>query len=104
MANDAKSQKRLERRFSTARKIMHNPEKMEQLLDSGFIDTFRTLHPDEVKYSWWSYRFSARAKGIGWRIDYFVVSKRLQYKIKVADIRDTVLGSDHAPVVLEIDL
>lgn len=79
-------------------------EKMEELLASGFIDTFRTLHPDEVKYSWWSYRFSARAKGIGWRIDYFITSKSLQEKIKVADIRDTVLGSDHAPVVLEIDL
>ena len=79
-------------------------EKIEQLLDSGFIDTFRTIHPEEVKYSWWSYRFSARAKGIGWRIDYFVVSKRLQEKIKVADIFDNVLGSDHAPVVLEIDV
>ena len=79
-------------------------EKMEELLGCGFIDTFRTLHPEEIKYSWWSYRFSARAKGIGWRIDYFVASKRLQSQIKVADIRDTVLGSDHAPVVLEIDL
>ena len=78
--------------------------KMEELLSVGFIDTFRTIHPDEVKYSWWSYRFQARAKGIGWRIDYFVVSKRLQDKIKIADIRDQVLGSDHAPVVLEIDI
>ena len=79
-------------------------EKIKQLLDAGFIDTFRIVHPEEVKYSWWSYRFSARAKGIGWRIDYFVVSKRLQEKIKVADIFDNVLGSDHAPVVLEIDV
>ena len=79
-------------------------EKIEQLLDAGFIDTFRIVHPEEVKYSWWSYRFSARAKGIGWRIDYFVVSKRLQEKIKVADIFNNVLGSDHAPVVLEIDV
>ena len=79
-------------------------EKIVALLDAGFIDTFRTLHPDEIKYSWWSYRFSARAKNIGWRIDYFVVSKRLEDKIKVADIKDQVLGSDHAPVILEIDL
>lgn len=78
--------------------------KMEQLLDSGFIDSFRHLHPDEVMYSWWSYRFQARAKNIGWRIDYFVVSKDIADKIKVATIKTDVLGSDHAPVVLEIDL
>ena len=80
-------------------------EKFTILLDSGFTDTFRHFYPDLTDaYSWWSYRFSARAKGIGWRIDYFVVSKRLQEKIKVADIFDNVLGSDHAPVVLEIDV
>ena len=79
-------------------------EKIEELLSAGFIDTFRTIHPDEIKYSWWSYRVQARAKGIGWRIDYFVVSERLKDKINVADIRDQVLGSDHAPVVLEINI
>ena len=78
--------------------------KMEKLLESGFVDTFRFLHPEEVKYSWWSYRFSARAKNIGWRIDYFIVSDRIKDKIIKADICDSVLGSDHAPVVIEIDI
>ena len=78
--------------------------KMEMLLDSGFEDSFRYFNGDKVKYSWWSYRFSARQKNIGWRIDYFIVSKRIAEKIMRADILDTVLGSDHAPVVLEIDI
>ena len=74
------------------------------LLDSGFEDSFRYFNGDKVKYSWWSYRFSARQKNIGWRIDYFIVSKRIAEKIMRADILDNVLGSDHAPVVLEIDI
>lgn len=78
--------------------------KMEMLLDSGFEDSFRYFNGDKIKYSWWSYRFSARQKNIGWRIDYFIVSKRIAEKIMRADILDTVLGSDHAPVVLEIDI
>ncbi len=78
--------------------------KMEMLLDTGFEDSFRYFNGDKVKYSWWSYRFSARQKNIGWRIDYFIVSKRIAEKIMRADILDTVLGSDHAPVVLEIDI
>ena len=78
--------------------------KIEKLLDSGFEDSFRYFNGDKVKYSWWSYRFSARAKNIGWRIDYFIVSKRISEKIMRADILDTILGSDHAPVVLEIDI
>lgn len=78
--------------------------KMEMLLNSGFEDSFRYFNGDKIKYSWWSYRFSARQKNIGWRIDYFIVSKRIAEKIMRADILDTVLGSDHAPVVLEIDI
>ena len=78
--------------------------KMEMLLNSGFEDSFRYFNGDKIKYSWWSYRFSARQKNIGWRIDYFIVSKRIAEKIMRADILDTILGSDHAPVVLEIDI
>ena len=74
------------------------------LLDSCFADTFRTLYPDTVKYSWWSYRFRAREKNAGWRIDYFIVSERLKDKIKNADIWSEVMGSDHCPVVLELEL
>lgn len=77
--------------------------KFSELLDSGFIDTFRYLNPDVIKYSWWSYRFQSRAKNIGWRIDYFVVSKELENKIKAADIKVDVLGSDHAPITLEME-
>lgn len=80
-------------------------EKMTQLLSSGFTDTFRLLHPDEAgRYSWWSYRFNARKNNAGWRIDYFIVSDRIKDKVIAADIRDDVFGSDHCPVVLEIDL
>lgn len=74
------------------------------LLSRGFIDTFRLLHPDEVKYSWWSYMFQARAKNAGWRIDYFLVSKRLESSVLKADILTDVLGSDHCPVLLELDI
>ena len=78
---------------------------MTKLLDAGFVDTFRHLHPDVTDaYSWWSYMFSARAKNVGWRIDYFLVSERIKDKIKAAEIHSDVLGSDHCPVVLEIDL
>lgn len=74
-----------------------------RLLDSGFVDTFRYLHPDETKYSWWSYRFSAHTKNIGWRIDYFIISQRLVPALKNADILTQITGSDHCPVVLELD-
>ena len=77
-------------------------EKMTALLASGFADTFRTLHPEEVTYSWWSYRFHAREKNVGWRIDYFIVSQRLLPRVTGAAIRTEVYGSDHCPVVLEI--
>ena len=78
---------------------------MTKLLDSGFVDTFRYLYPDATgRYSWWSYMFNARANNAGWRIDYFLVSDRIKDKITDARIDDAVLGSDHCPVVLEIDL
>jgi len=68
------------------------------------VDTFRYLYPDKTgAYSWWSYRFNARKNNAGWRIDYFIVSDRLKCKIKGADIWSEILGSDHCPVVLELD-
>lgn len=75
-------------------------EKFSTLLQSGFKDTFRTLHPDDPTYSWWSYRFHAREKNIGWRIDYFVVSERLMPQVTSASILTEVMGSDHCPVEL----
>ena len=78
---------------------------MTKLLSCGFVDTFRYLHPDVTgAYSWWSYMFSARAKNAGWRIDYFLVSERIKDRIRAAEIHSDVMGSDHCPVVLEIDL
>ena len=76
--------------------------KFNLLLDSGYIDTFRYLYPDTVKYSWWSYRFFARQKGIGWRIDYFLVSNNFIDRVVDSLILDDVLGSDHCPVELII--
>ena len=78
--------------------------KFTQLLDSGFTDTFRYLYPDKVQYSWWSYMRQARAKDIGWRIDYFVVSDRVKDMVKDSFILGEVMGSDHCPVGIEIDL
>ena len=78
--------------------------KFSELLASGFVDTFRYLYPEKVEYSWWSYRFNARAKNIGWRIDYFIVSKDLKEKIKDAKIHSNIYGSDHCPVSLDIEL
>lgn len=78
--------------------------KFTVLLDNGFIDTFRTLHPEEVTYSWWSYRFQARKKNTGWRIDYFVTSERLRENILTASIHTDIYGSDHCPVELELNL
>ena len=76
--------------------------KMSMLLKSGFVDSFRYLYPEKVGYSWWSYRFQARQKNIGWRIDYFVVSEHLKNRIKDAFILPDVLGSDHCPIGLDI--
>jgi exodeoxyribonuclease-3 len=72
--------------------------------ETHLIDTFRFLHPDTVKYSYWSYRFNSRTKNIGWRIDYFLVDEKIIKKIKKSDILDTIQGSDHAPVVLELKI
>ena len=80
-------------------------EKFQLLLDAGFIDTFRYFYPEQTNiYSWWSYRFQARAKNAGWRIDYFITSKRLDDKIQEAKIHQQIFGSDHCPVELDIDL
>ena len=73
-------------------------EKMTQLLSNGFIDTFRTLYPEQVTYSWWSYRFRAREKNTGWRIDYFLISERLRDRLEDAKIHTEIMGSDHCPV------
>lgn len=78
-------------------------EKMTQLLDSGFIDSFRYLYPDKQEaYSWWSYMGRAREKNVGWRIDYFIVSEDIKEKIKEATIYPEIMGSDHCPVELEV--
>ena len=80
-------------------------EKMTTLLSSGFTDSFRYLYPDLTgAYSWWSYRFQARQKNAGWRIDYFIVSERIKDKIKAAAILSDVYGSDQCPVLLDLDL
>ena len=79
--------------------------KMTELLNAGFTDTFRFLYPDkENAYSWWSYMGHAREKNVGWRIDYFIVSKSIEDKIKEANIYPEIFGSDHCPIGLEIDL
>lgn len=78
--------------------------KMTQLLGHGFIDTFRTLYPEQQTYSWWSYRFRAREKNTGWRIDYFLISERLRPQLTDAKIHTDIMGSDHCPVELDLDL
>lgn len=79
-------------------------EKMTVLLGSGFVDTFRFFYPDaKDRYSWWSYRFRAREKNVGWRIDYFLVSERLKSRLKSAEIHADIMGSDHCPVSLVIE-
>ena len=77
-------------------------QKFTDLLACGFKDTFRTLYPEQVTYSWWSYRFQARQKNAGWRIDYFVVSDRLMDRVEDAKIHTSILGSDHCPVELDL--
>ena len=79
-------------------------EKMTILLNNGFIDSFRTLYPEQVTYSWWSYRFHARENNTGWRIDYFLTSERIKDNIEDAKIHTEILGSDHCPVELDINL
>ena len=79
-------------------------QKFTELLQSGFIDTFRTLYPEQVTYSWWSYRFQARQKNAGWRIDYFLTSARLRDRIADAKIHTDIMGSDHCPIELRIEV
>ena len=78
--------------------------KMSELLSAGFKDSYRFLYPEKIEYSWWSYMGSAREKNIGWRIDYFIVSNSIKDKIKEAKIYTDIMGSDHCPVGLEINL
>ena len=77
-------------------------EKMTQLLSNGFIDTFRSLYPEQVTYSWWSYRFRAREKNTGWRIDYFLISERLEDRLEDAKIHTEIMGSDHCPIEITL--
>ncbi len=76
----------------------------QALLDEGFVDVFRHQYPDKIQYTWWSYMFQARKNNAGWRIDYFVVSKRLVERVKQIEIHDQIQGSDHCPVMIELDL
>ena len=78
--------------------------KMTELLSAGFIDTFRYFYPDKTgEYSWWSYRFNARKNNAGWRIDYFIVSEALKDRLVSASIHQEIFGSDHCPVLIEIE-
>lgn len=77
---------------------------MTGLLNVGLVDTFRKLHPDEVKYSFWSVRFGARAKNVGWRLDYFLADKRLMKQVKESDIETEIMGSDHCPIFMELEI
>ena len=77
--------------------------KFTEWLSSGFTDTFRRLYPEQVTYSWWSYRFKAREKNAGWRIDYFLVSDRLADRVSAAEIHNEIMGSDHCPVELVLE-
>ena len=77
---------------------------LDNLLDSGYVDSFRHFNPDTEAYTYWSYRFKARERNIGWRIDYFLVSKKLIDKVRSVEILSEVYGSDHCPILLEIDL
>lgn len=79
-------------------------EKMTELLDSGFTDSYRWLHPDKIEYSWWSYRFRAREKNAGWRIDYFLITDNLRDHVSNAVIHTDVMGSDHCPVELDLTI
>ncbi len=78
-------------------------EYLDRMLNMGFIDTFRYFHKDEIKYTWWSYRFKAREKNVGWRIDYFMVTKNMVANVKDSKILDDVYGSDHCPIELILE-
>jgi exodeoxyribonuclease-3 len=76
---------------------------LERFFEVGFVDTFRKIYPEEVKYSWWNYKFSARQRNVGWRIDYFLISKALESRLQKAEIYNEYFGSDHCPVSVEIN-
>ena len=78
--------------------------KFQELLDAGFTDTYRALYPDKIEYSWWSYRFRAREKNAGWRIDYFLISSSVRDRLADAKIRTEIMGSDHCPVELDMNI
>lgn len=86
----------------TAGYMQEEIDGFDNLMAAGFVDSFRHLHPEKVKYSWWSFRANARAKNVGWRIDYFLTSPALKKKIKGADIYNDIFGSDHCPVLLDV--
>lgn len=77
---------------------------MDNIVAADFVDAYRYMHPDKVKYSWWSYRAAARKRNIGWRIDYFLVSPRLVGAVRGADMLNDIMGSDHCPVLIDIDI
>lgn len=77
---------------------------LDNILNAGFVDTYRHFHPEEVKYTWWNYKFKARERNVGWRIDYFLVSEHLKQNLKAAEIYNECFGSDHCPVAIKIDL
>lgn len=77
---------------------------IENYVKAGFVDTFRAIHPEEIKYSWWSYRAGARERNVGWRIDYFLASQAMSPMVKSADIHTDIHGSDHCPVSVEISI
>ena len=91
-------------RFGVVRAVVSQPDQaLAALQEAGFIDTFRYFYPDQEQiYSWWSYRFNARANNAGWRIDYFLASEELKPRLKDAAILTDIYGSDHCPVVLEL--
>ena len=86
------------------RRGIKRPLRFKKNLLSSYLDTYRTLYPDKVEYSWWSYRFKAREKNAGWRIDYWLISPELKDKVVDAKILTDVYGSDHCPVELDIEL
>lgn len=77
-------------------------ERFSDFIEAGYIDTFRHLHPDEEKYSWWTYMGGARSRNVGWRIDYFLISEKLKDRLKSAEIHNEIYGSDHCPVSIEL--
>lgn len=105
--NIARSPLEAERHRSNQKNTMFTPqerETFEALLDTGYLDAFRVLHPERRAYTWWPYAYQARERDIGWRIDYFLVSASLMAKVKTVEISKDILGSDHCPIRMEIDL